>query len=802
MKSKLLWGILCILLIARIIPCKGQQVQSSLGDSLTVLTFNLHGWEIEWGTRLSMIVEELEELQPDLIGLQEVLQTPGTGGGDNSAKVIADSVYRRTGIRYEYIFERTHTGWGRYDEGLGIMTRHIILEEGVRDLPVGVFQRKALYCRILTPAGIVNFFDAHLSHLAQDEEVRVAQVRQIKEYVEEKSADGVPAANIVCGDFNAVPDAPPVRNMTEVDAEGIRYLDSWAESNPGGSGYTVPAESPNARIDYVFLRDGDKSRAVDSRLVLNRPSSGGIYPSDHIGVYSTFETTLLSLDVRLRSPLAGDEVSGQIDISWTFEDAGDSLFVTLFVSDDAGASWNELWSGQRQNNSYPWNTLSVPDGTQYKLRIVVLGEERFGMTESSGPFTVNNPGNAPPEIELNDPRGGELLHDEYEIRWSAADADGDPLLISLDVSSDDGVTWRAIVTDEQNDSSYLWDTRGMPNSPFYRLRLRCTDGSVEVADTSQTFTVHNERSGLPESIFLHIGGDGSGAVGGNIIDASQLTGHVYRITFEDALSEQKTYSVYDLDADTFVVRNAVEMDGVTEGPAFDGLRLVIFDYPRAVVDQAGTGWEIGQTNMTHTISLPELDFGTEIIRGYPYPADYVLKIYDRIVDTSSTFLGALAVPMFFTVWNRTEDRQVDIVFNEADGSGELSPRDEVYILEEKDQSGPFLTWMIFFAGNPSYTPPELGDEFVLATLKPFTHEDVFEFTTAPLSDKGDVNGDRSMNVLDVIAIVRHILEIESLTGSRFWCADCNSDGEVDAVDAVSVVNVILGIGNCGPRTRA
>ena len=802
MKGRLFWGILCVLLFAWLRPCISQQKQSNPGDSITVLTFNLHGWEIEWPTRLSMIVGELEELQPDLIGLQEVLQTPGTGGVDNSAKVIADSLYRRTGIRYEYIFERTHTGWGRYDEGLGIMTRHIILEEGVRDLPVGVFQRKALYCRVLTPAGIINFFDGHLSHLAQDEEVRVAQVKEMKEYVEEKSADGVPAANIVCGDFNAIPDSPPIRNMTDVDPEGVRYLDSWAESNPAQSGYTVPAESPNARIDYVFLRDGDESEVIDSRLVLHQPGPGGVYPSDHIGVFSTFETTLLTLDIHLHSPAAGDEVSGQIDISWTCEGEGDSLSFTIFVSDDAGMSWKELWSGHCENNTHEWNTLSVSDGIQYTLRLVVIGDAGFGMTESNGTFTVNNPGNAPPEIELNDPRGGELLDDDYEIRWSAADADGDPLLISLDASSDDGVTWITIVTGEQNDGSYLWDTRGMPNSPYYRLRLRCTDGVTEVSDTSQTFTVHNERSGLPESIFFHSTGHGSGMVGGNIIEPSLLTGHVYRITFDDTLDEQKTYSVYDLDAESFVVHNAVELDGVTEGPGFDGLRLIIQDYPVAVVDHTRAGWEIGKTNMTHTISLPELNFGSEIVRGYPYPADYVLKVYDHTVDTTSIFLGALAVPVSFMVWNRMEDYQVDIVFNEADNNGALSPHDEIYILEENDQNEPFLTWFIFFSGNPSYIPPEPGDEFVLATLKSFTHKDVFEFTTAPLSDKGDVNGDGSVNILDVVTVVRHILEIEILTGSSFWRADCNGDGEVDSVDVVGFVNVILGIGNCGPRTHA
>jgi endonuclease/exonuclease/phosphatase family metal-dependent hydrolase len=791
LRLRVLHVILVLILVS--IPWHGKAIESDQESVIKVLTFNLHGWEVEWPTRLSMIVDELEELQPDVIGLQEVLQTPGSGGVDNSAKVIADSLYHRTGIRYDYMFERTHTGWGRYDEGLGIMTRHSIVEKGVRDLPAGVFQRKVLYCGVLTPVGFVHFFDTHLSHLPQDEPVRVAQVQAIREYVEAKRADGRSAANIVCGDFNATPDSPPIRILTEVDSGGVYCVDSWADIHPGQPGYTDPAEAPQARIDYVFLKAGDKSEVLDSRLVLNRPGPGGIYPSDHFGVFSTFETTLNRLDVSLLSPLAGDRVSGQVDITWTCEHQPDSLSIILFFSDDGGERWSELWSGQREENIYRWNTLSVSDGTQYMLRLVAMGDSSFGMTEPNGTFTVDNPGNAPPEIDLKDPRGGELIQDEYEVKWTAADADGDPLLLSIDVSLDNGATWNPVVTDEPNDGAYLWETRGRPNSPYYRMQLRCTDGFVEVTETSQPFTLGNRRAGLPDSIFSHVAGDGDGLIGGNVIDPLPLTGHVYRITFDDTLSEQKTYNVFDLDAGSLVVRDAIELDGVTEGPAFDGLRLVIFDYSQAAIDHAHSGWVIGNSSMTHTISLPELNFGEETIRGYPYPADYRLHVCDHIADTSSSFLGAIPTPLAFTVWNITENRQVDVLFNEMDQNGILSPHDEVYILEEDGQGEPFLTWLIFFTGHPSSLPPEPGDEFVLATLKPFTHRDIFEFTTSPRTSAGDVNDDGTVNILDVVAIINHILEIETLTGSNLWRADCTADQLVNVLDVACVVNRILGI---------
>lgn len=58
--------------------------------------------------------------------------------------------------------------------------------------------------------------------------------------------------------------------------------------------------------------------------------------------------------------------------------------------------------------------------------------------------------------------------------------------------------------------------------------------------------------------------------------------------------------------------------------------------------------------------------------------------------------------------------------------------------------------------------------------------------------KGDVNGDGTISLLDVLAVKRHILGIEALTGSRFTAADINSDGKVDLLDCLKVKRHILG----------
>ena len=85
--------------------------------------------------------------------------------------------------------------------------------------------------------------------------------------------------------------------------------------------------------------------------------------------------------------------------------------------------------------------------------------------------------------------------------------------------------------------------------------------------------------------------------------------------------------------------------------------------------------------------------------------------------------------MPFTVRNLTEDRQVEVIYIELDNDHALSSNDQIYILE-KDRSGELmLTWLIYFSGYPTSALPQPGDEFLLAILKPFTHRDVFQFTT-------------------------------------------------------------------------
>ena len=64
--------------------------------------------------------------------------------------------------------------------------------------------------------------------------------------------------------------------------------------------------------------------------------------------------------------------------------------------------------------------------------------------------------------------------------------------------------------------------------------------------------------------------------------------------------------------------------------------------------------------------------------------------------------------------------------------------------------------------------------------------------------RGDVNNDCTMNVLDVVQTVIEILDPCTLDSCAKWRADCNADGDINVLDALGIVNVILGLGTCPP----
>lgn len=58
---------------------------------------------------------------------------------------------------------------------------------------------------------------------------------------------------------------------------------------------------------------------------------------------------------------------------------------------------------------------------------------------------------------------------------------------------------------------------------------------------------------------------------------------------------------------------------------------------------------------------------------------------------------------------------------------------------------------------------------------------------------GDVNNDGTVNGSDAMQVLRHALQIVTLSDNQLAAADCNGDGVVDVVDALIIMRYCIGI---------
>ena len=224
---------------------------------LRVLSFNTHR---STGS-LNAIAEEILEIDPDVVLLQEVDREMLRTGGVDQAAVLADAV----GMDGSFSSNLAR-GSGHY--GTLVLSRFDIVQQG--RIPLVRSPRaeaRGLQWVTLEVSGqAVRVYNTHLDATRPD--VRLAQARQVAGVLGE---DDLPT--ILGGDLNAWPAS------AAVSAIGAQLVDTWTAAGQGRS-----ATSRGGRkIDYLFVRG--------LRPLVSRVATSGA--SDHNRLWA---------DLRLRPP--------------------------------------------------------------------------------------------------------------------------------------------------------------------------------------------------------------------------------------------------------------------------------------------------------------------------------------------------------------------------------------------------------------------------------------------------------------------------------------------------------------------
>jgi endonuclease/exonuclease/phosphatase family metal-dependent hydrolase len=243
---------------------------------VTVATLNLFNRMGQWGMRAPLVVDQLEELAPDIIGLQEVDLVLDQG------MWISRQINKRLPGQPHYrIKHAANPGTRASFHSIATLSKLEFREHEILDLMT--FERVTQRMVFEADSSPFVFVNTHLHHPVEARQERVEQLERLLVWLD-RDVRGLPA--VVLGDFNAYVDEPAVALMkhrfrsAHEDVHGREPEKTW--STP----VNTYDDSPHGTLDYIFVSPGFE--IVDAGLAFDRPSQHDtdLYPSDHLGLYA------------------------------------------------------------------------------------------------------------------------------------------------------------------------------------------------------------------------------------------------------------------------------------------------------------------------------------------------------------------------------------------------------------------------------------------------------------------------------------------------------------------------------------
>jgi len=347
-----------------------------------------------------------------------------------------------------------------------------------------------------------------------------------------------------------------------------------------------------------------------------------------------------------------------------------------------------------------------------------------------------------------------------------------------------GLRHSYVDTDVQNGQAYYYavvsydygyltttikgDVEGIPPSDCASIIKVDPNGNVKQTDINTAVVIPRAPSAgyVPPQIKGEIKhtGPATGRVDFNVINPSRIKdGHTYQLVFSAGGAffndTRPRYSIFDMASTTPILKDQQVTIFGQEIPVFDGIIGYVYNDSIPEVDLSKTGWTIGNCNYIVRAELDPTDrFKASNVK---YPADFELRFFDHIVDTSqSLYFGAPPpIPTDFSIYNLTENKKAAFMFFDRDNDGKFTTGDEVIIVYGDSAGKPPVrgmnyrtTWSISFykdTTKPVQIAPKTGDVYKITTRKPFRTGETFTFTVQ--GEKFDL--DRAKSDLERVAVV-------------------------------------------------
>jgi endonuclease/exonuclease/phosphatase family metal-dependent hydrolase len=249
--------------------------------TITVATLNIFNKSGRWGERLPLLIEQFMELQPDVIGLQEVDLT--IDEGMHLQRLI--NRRRVDGAPRWWIYHMGRPGRAAAQQSLATMSR--LPCEAHEGLDFLSFEGVAQRLRFRLPdGGALEFYNTHLYWPPEGVQERLAQAEKLVAWTDTwQGAD----ATVVSGDFNAYPGEPVLDLMKGRFASAHESVHGTEPEKTWPTPVNTFDPSPHGCLDYIFVRG---AQIEDARVVFDKPHAldADLYPSDHLGVMARLTT--------------------------------------------------------------------------------------------------------------------------------------------------------------------------------------------------------------------------------------------------------------------------------------------------------------------------------------------------------------------------------------------------------------------------------------------------------------------------------------------------------------------------------
>ena len=258
----------------------------------SMVSFNTWGvpFAVKDTFRYAAAMREIEKLAPDFVFLEEVFSHKGRRGFHSEL--------------FPYEVNGPRALPKLVSSGLRLLSKYPVVRSAkmafadcVKDDCLS--KKGALLALVELPDGKkVNLVGTHLNARG-DETIRVAQINQLKSFIDEFAEPGYPT--LISGDFNYSPLSPEytyglktfdVKDAwTEVHGDQDLGLTYDSDLNEYAHDYCLQHNFPlvKERIDLLLIQSAEqlKLQPVNSRLIFNEKP----YYSDHFGLFATFTLT-------------------------------------------------------------------------------------------------------------------------------------------------------------------------------------------------------------------------------------------------------------------------------------------------------------------------------------------------------------------------------------------------------------------------------------------------------------------------------------------------------------------------------